>query len=89
MNHINNGDQIMKKSLFASAVLVGLLSLLGVAYAADEEQDQKSVDVDQVVSMCEEQYSAESYADENERNRLIDQCIESHLNAGQNKGDEG
>lgn len=76
---------MMKKLLVASAVLFGSL-LLSVAFAQDEQQ---AVDVDQVIAMCEEQFSAETYTDENERNRLIDECIEKQLNAGKGQADEG
>ncbi len=76
---------MMKKLLVASAVLFGSL-LLSVAFAQDEQQ---AVDVDQVIAKCEEQFSAETYTDENERNRLIDECIEKQLNAGKGQADEG
>lgn len=76
----------MKKLLLASAVLVGSV-LLGVAFAQDEEQ--QAMDVDKVIAMCEEQFSPETYSDENERNRLIDECIENQLNAGKAQSDEG
>lgn len=80
----NYGDYMMKKLLVASAVLVGSL-LVGVA-SAQEEQD---IDVDKVIAMCEDQFSAETYSDENERNRLIDECIENQLNAGKGQAEEG
>ena len=76
----------MKKIIFASAVLIGSL-LLGSAFAQDQEQE--GVDVDKVIAMCEEQFSVESYSDENERNRLIDECIEKQLNSGKPQSDEG
>ncbi|MGD8591437.1 MAG: hypothetical protein PVF82_01315 [Gammaproteobacteria bacterium] len=77
----------MKKIVLASAVLLGSL-LLGSAFAQDD-QDQEGVDVDKVIAMCEEQFSVESYSDENERNRLIDECIEKQLNSGKPQSDEG
>ena len=80
----NYGDYMMKKFLVASAVLVGSL-LISVAFA----QEEQAIDVDQVIAMCEEQFSAETYADENERNRLIDECIENQVNAGKGQSEEG
>jgi len=74
----------MQKIVVASAVLIGSL-LLSVAFA----QEEQAIDVDQVIAMCEEQFSAETYTDENERNRLIDECIENQLNAGKGQSDEG
>lgn len=78
------GDRIMKTLLIAGALLAG--SLLSVAVAQEEEQD---IDVDKVIAMCEDQFTMETYPDENERNRLIDECIENQLNAGKVQSDEG
>lgn len=77
----------MKKSLISGLMLGGLLFTFGGAYAADE-QEQPNVDVDQVIAMCEDKYSTEAVSDENERTRLIDQCIDSQLNPGKAKSDE-
>lgn len=84
MTSVNYGDQYMKKLLVAGAILAG--SLLSVAFAEEEEQ---AVDVDKVIAMCEDQFTTESYPDENDRNRLIDECIENQLNAGKATSDEG
>jgi hypothetical protein len=75
----------MKNLIVASAVLLGSL-LSSVSFAQEEEQ---AIDVDQVVAQCEDKFSTETYTDENERNRLIDECIENNLNAGKTKSDEG
>jgi len=76
----------MRKSLFAGVMLGGLLVTAGGVFAADEQE--QSVDVDQVIAMCEDKYATASVSDENERTRLIDQCIDSKLNPGKNKSDE-
>ena len=73
----------MKKLIVASSILFG--SFLSVAFA----QEEQAIDVDQVIAMCEEQFSAETYSDENERNRLIDECIEKQLNSGKPQAEEG
>ena len=77
----------MRKSVFAGVILGGLLFTVTGAFAADE-QEQNDVDVDQVIAMCEDKYATESVSDENERTRLIDQCIDSKLNPGKAKTDE-
>jgi hypothetical protein len=74
----------MKTLLIAGALLAG--SFLTVAVAQEEEQN---IDVDKVIAMCEDQFTMETYPDENERNRLIDECIENQLNAGKVQSDEG
>jgi hypothetical protein len=76
----------MKKIILASAILFGSV-LFSAAFAQDQEQE--GVDVDKVIAMCEEQFSVETYSDENERNRLIDECIENQLNTGKPQSDEG
>lgn len=77
----------MKKFVVAGVMFGGLLFCAGVTFAADE-QEQSGVDVDQVISMCEDKYATASVSDENERTRLIDQCIDSQLNPGKAKSDE-
>ena len=69
------------------AILVLTVSMLSVTFA--QEQDQESADVDQVVAMCEEQFTEDSYPDVNERNQLVEECIESKLNSDNTKTDEG
>jgi hypothetical protein len=61
-------------------------SFLTAAVAQEQEQ---TIDVDQVIAQCEEQFSPENYPDENERNRVIDECIENQLNSGKVQSDEG
>ena len=78
----------MNKVTIASSVLIGIL-LMGFGFAYAQDQDQQDVDVDQVIAKCEEQNTAESNPDENERNRLIDECIEKQLNAGKPQPEEG
>ncbi|WP_455205242.1 hypothetical protein [Kaarinaea lacus] len=75
----------MKKVLLA--ILVLAVSMLSVAFA--QEQDQEPADVDQVVAMCEEQFTEEAYPDVNERNQLVEECIENKLNKGNTKTEEG
>lgn len=67
----------MKKTLFLIVLLTaGLLSFSGVM-AADEagEGGKQAPNSEEIVAMCEAKYDAEKYADEDERNNLIDKCI--------------
>lgn len=72
-------------------IVVGFLAAIvfGGAFAQDQEQQAEPADADQIATMCEEKYSTESYSDENERNRLIDECIDTNLNSGKPQSDEG
>lgn len=68
----------MKIFLLAGAVLASVF-LMNVVVA--QEGEEQTIDVDQVIAMCEEQFPVENNPDEAERNRLIDECIETKLNA--------
>lgn len=72
----------MKKPFYLFALLLVGLFYFSSVTASEEGQDaQKSVvpDGDEVVAMCEDKYSSENYADEEERNGLIDKCINDTL----------
>jgi 4'-phosphopantetheinyl transferase EntD len=68
------------RKLFLAGVMFGGLLTAGCVFAADEQAQQDGVDVDQVIATCEDKYATASVSDDNERNRLIDQCIDSQLN---------
>jgi hypothetical protein len=78
----------MKKSLL-SLVLFGFV-VSASAFAAGEEQESQATDaeVDAAIAMCEEKYSAESYADEEERNTLINQCVDDSLQPAKSGSDD-
>jgi hypothetical protein len=64
-------------------LLLCLFALLLVTtttlFAADEnDAEAKPADSDTVIAQCESQYSAETYPDEEERNKLTDQCIDEN-----------
>ena len=50
-----------------------LLMTASTLFAADEKADAS--DSDAVITMCENQYTAETYPNEDERDKLTDQCI--------------
>ena len=62
-----------KLLLCLSALLLLSTSTL---FAADEDNAKADAsDSDAVITLCENQYTMETYPDEEERNKLIDQCI--------------
>lgn len=65
------------KLLFCLAAMITLAST--AAFAAD---DDKSVDAGAVIAMCEDQYTAEAYPNDEERNQLIEQCISDNSAKG-------
>ena len=66
-------------SIFFTPVFASDEAGEGAGQAAGEE----------VVAMCEDKYSAENYADENERNNLIDTCINESTNGTPAPAEEG
>lgn len=72
-------------------IVFGFLTafLCGIAVAQEQEQQSEGVDVDQIVAACEDKFDPKNYQDENERNQLIEDCIETQLNASKSKGEEG
>ena len=81
----------MKIANIAVIVLTVLLS--GAVVAQEKEldltEDQQASVVDQVIESCEAQYSIETYTDENERNNLIDQCVDDALKANRTQPEQG
>ena len=61
------------KLLFCLSAL--LLLINSSVFAAEEEGDMKASDAEAVVTQCENQYTADAYPNEAERDKLIDQCI--------------
>ena len=57
---------------FAAMLLVGAAPVL----SADDDSDKMKIE--KVIVACEEQYSEEKYPDADERNKLIDKCIEEN-----------
>ena len=73
----------MKKSFYLIALLIAGMFYFSGALASQEGQDgQQSIEPsgDEIVAMCEDKFSAENYADEEERNSLIDKCINDSIN---------
>lgn len=65
----------MKTKVFLCMTALLLLSTTTL-FAADEDNAKADdSDSDAVITMCENQYTMEIYPDDEERNKLIDQCI--------------
>ncbi|WP_455219952.1 hypothetical protein [Kaarinaea lacus] len=82
----------MKKSFYLIVLLIAGIFYFSGAVASQEGQDgQQSVEPsgDEIVAMCEDKYSAENYADEEERNGLIDKCINDSINGSGSAVQEG
>ena len=77
------GDQKVSKPFYLVALLIaGMIYFSSVTASQEGQDNQQSVAPtgDEIVAMCEDKYSAENYADEEERHGLIDKCINDNVN---------
>lgn len=68
----------MKQFFFLSMTFIAL-SISSPVFSADENKemdDASSMAIENIIASCEKQYTADMYPDTDERNNLIDQCIE-------------
>jgi len=81
----------VKKTLFIIVLLSAGLYLTA-AIASDEAGEgaaNKGSSGEEIVTMCEDKYNSEKYADENERNNLIDACIKESTDKMAPRAEEG
>jgi hypothetical protein len=74
----------VKKPYYLVALILAGFIFVASAIAAEDGQEEQSMSSptgDEIVAMCEEKYSADSYPDEDERNKVIDECINEKINA--------
>lgn len=71
----------MKQFLFLCITTLAL-TISSPVFSADENKDEmddpSKMTIEKVIASCESQYTAETYPDTEERNKLIDQCIEEN-----------
>ena len=68
----------MKKIIFLVVLMVAGLFSASAVMASDEAGEggaKQAPSSEEIVAMCEDKYNSDKYADENERNNLIDACI--------------
>lgn len=66
--------------VYMSVAFIALIMLgAGAVYSADEETSK--MDIEKIIQLCEEQYAEDKYPDVDERNKLIDQCIDENTPA--------
>ncbi|WP_455374801.1 hypothetical protein [Kaarinaea lacus] len=68
------------KSYLPWSLAVLLFVASGSTLMAEEkaEGDSSKMNIEMVVENCEKQYNEENYPDPDERNKLIDQCIDEN-----------
>lgn len=76
----------MKRFLFLCMTTLALVISYPV-FSADEDQntdqatdqatdDSSKMSIENIIAACEAQYTAEMYPDTEERNKIIDQCVD-------------
>lgn len=68
----------MKKTLYLIVLLAAGLFSFSAVMASEEAGEgaaKQAPSSEEIVAMCEDKYNSEKYSDENERNNLIDGCI--------------
>ena len=69
----------MNKVLYLTILfLIAVFSFSKVS-ASEEGQQSELLSADEIVAMCEDKYGVESYSDDEERNNLIDKCINDSI----------
>ena len=64
----------MKTSL--ALVFTVVISAISAPVWSAEDEDSKSMQIEKIIAACEAQYTEEGVPDPEERNKLIDQCID-------------
>ena len=66
------------KSVFSCCLALLLLAIYSPAFSAEdaEASDSGKTSVEAVIASCEQEYTVEAYPDEEERNKMIESCIE-------------
>ena len=82
----------MKNSFYLMALLIaGMFYFSNIMASQEAQEGQQSVlpTGDEIVAMCEDKYSSDNYADEEERHGLIDKCINDTINGPEPAVEEG
>jgi hypothetical protein len=69
------------KQLFFLCMASFALSISSPVFSADENKDMadpSEMAIEKIIASCEKQYTAEMYPDADERDKLVDQCIEEN-----------
>lgn len=76
----------MKKSMLILFALVVSVTSLPVWSAEEADGDSKSMQIEKIIEACENQFKEEDITDPEERNRLIDQCIDEQTASSEQGG---
>jgi hypothetical protein len=82
----------VKKSLILVAMLSTGLFINSAVFASQEamdEQQPQATNSEEVVAMCEDKFNVDKYSDDEERNSLIDTCINENSDSTKTTSDEG
>jgi len=70
------------KQFFFLCMAALALTISNPVFSADENKDDMAdsskMTIEKVIESCESQYTSEAYPDTEERNKLVDQCVEEN-----------
>jgi hypothetical protein len=66
------------KSVLSCCLALVLLAMYSPAFSAEDTEASESakLSIESIIASCEQEYTVEGYPDEEERNKMIEQCIE-------------
>jgi hypothetical protein len=66
------------KFVLACCLALCLAVFYSPAFSAEESDnsDSAKTSIESIIASCEQEYTVDSYPDEEERNKMIEQCIE-------------
>lgn len=72
---------------FYILVSAALLLFFSNALIAAEQQEETTMNIEAIVTQCEEQFTTEAYPDDSERYKLVDKCVDEKSGADQKSTD--
>ena len=68
------------KQILPWCLAISFLAICNPALSAEDsgKAEAEKMTIESIIASCEEQYTVETYPDAEERNKLIDQCIEDN-----------
>ena len=76
----------LSKSLIMFAMAILAINIPVLLAAEQDDSGAGKMNIEKVVEMCEDQYNESVYPDADERNKLIDQCIEENSTGQESSG---
>jgi len=60
------------------SIVFGALIILASSPVFSADDESEKMKIEKIITTCEDQYPEDKYSDADERNKLIDKCIEDN-----------